>query len=303
MALTLGEAISKAIKLIDEYSINGKVISDIKNADYLNKMREIADMAQMELIRFRKIPAVYEIVQTPLTNLISSKPTQQLIYHRDTDLTYSALGALSYYFEIDNIATVLIKVDGVQVAQIDNATKGSFTAYKDFVPGATATTNVSLVFSGPYLYNIKNIALYSSLYPSKEDIPRFSVKRRYTMPDDFMALQKFILEDTSENYITAMDYYWEDPKTLVMDYSYEGTLRIQYFRYPTKITEDTPDDYEFEVAPEVANLIPYYLAWNSKSSEEPQLAGQLRRIYETMLANLEPAPSAGIEVMQDVNNW
>lgn len=50
-----------ALKLTNEYSVNGTVISEGENADELNKMIDFANDAQMQLAKIDRIPANTEI--------------------------------------------------------------------------------------------------------------------------------------------------------------------------------------------------------------------------------------------------
>jgi hypothetical protein len=62
--LKLSEAKTKAIKLINEYSNNGGLISAAQNADYLNRMNDLANDAQMEICEQIGIQAVTTYTQT-----------------------------------------------------------------------------------------------------------------------------------------------------------------------------------------------------------------------------------------------
>lgn len=311
MALTLGEAKRKALKLIDEYSINGQKVSDEKNKDYLLKMNDFADMAQQELSLFRKVPAHFEITQYTISNLISSDPGTDRIQHLKEDLTYEGVGAKSFYFEVDNIATVYIEElmsDGSWILkQTINTTNGSgFKTYKGFVSISDDSHTVRLRFSGIYVYNIRNIALYSYVFASVDAIPSYSRKVKYQMPTDFYEVDKVIFENNQGDYESLMNYYWEEGTTgsfLVVDYNYQGKIRIEYYKRPGHIDDNTSDLYEFEVDYSLQNLIPYYIASMVKADENPALSSNYRRIYETGLINLEPKREQGIEVIEDVYNW
>jgi hypothetical protein len=61
--LNLGEAKKKALSLIAEYSVDGSIISDSENADYLNRMNRFASDAQMEISDKVGIETSYTIIQ------------------------------------------------------------------------------------------------------------------------------------------------------------------------------------------------------------------------------------------------
>jgi hypothetical protein len=62
--MNLGEAKKRALSLIAEYSVDGAIISDSENADYLNRMNRFASDAQMEISDKVGIETSYTIVQT-----------------------------------------------------------------------------------------------------------------------------------------------------------------------------------------------------------------------------------------------
>lgn len=307
MALTLGEAKIKALKLLDEYSLNGKLIDVNKNADYMLKMNALADMAQQELSGFRKIKAKYEISQATVSNLISNIPGIDSKQHLNNDLEFEVIGAKSYYFEVDNVSNIYIEEkisnNWVLIKSIDHTESDGFKAYKGNIEKQDESNPVKIRFSGNYVYNLRNIALYAYSFPTDEQIPSYSPEIKYQMPADFVEVDKVILEDTNGRYKELMNYYWESTNILVINYKYQGRISVNYFKMPSKITDTTPDSYEFEVDYTVANLIPFYIASFPKAEENPSLSGQYRRIYETGLINLDPEPEQGISVIEDINNW
>lgn len=307
MGLTLGEVKQKALKLIDEYSINGSIISENKNADYTSKMNDLADTSQQELSQRRKIKAKYEFVQNTIWNLVANSPGYDFNAHLDQDITYIALGAKAYYFEVDNPAIIYLEeqVDGEwkTLKTITATDNQGFRAYKGAFLKYGLENEVRLRFSGDFIYNIRNIALYKYAFPNDDAVPPFLTKIRYTMPEDFAQLDNIILENDRGQYGHLMNYHWENDKELLIDYRYRGRVVINYFKKPSRITNSTPDSYEFEIDYTVANLIPYYIASIVKNEESPQTFNIYRSLYENGIMNLEPQQHDGIMVIEDINNW
>ena len=62
--MNLGEAKARALSLMSEYSIDGSLISESENADYLNRMTRFASDAQMEIADKLGVNAVVEYTAT-----------------------------------------------------------------------------------------------------------------------------------------------------------------------------------------------------------------------------------------------
>ena len=106
------------------------------------------------------------------------------------------------------------------------------------------------------------------------------------MPDDFYELNKVIYVHDPMAYGQMNDYYWENRKTFVANLFQAGSIQVHYFRYPTTITKDTPDTYEFEVDIEAQELIPMFVASRCLMDENATMAIQLMNEYQTKLSRL-----------------
>ena len=68
-----------------------------------------------------------------------------------------------------------------------------------------------------------------------------------------------------------------------------GTAEIDCFVYPEAITEKTKDSYEFELSPDVLEVMPYGIAADLlKSDVSAEYGAIYSRRYEEMLARLDP---------------
>jgi hypothetical protein len=72
----------------------------------------------------------------------------------------------------------------------------------------------------------------------------------------------------------------------------EGKAKIFYYKYPTQITSDTDDNYEFEIDDECIEIMMYGVAGNILL---PDMSSRYGKIYsdkyETMLNRLDPRTS------------
>lgn len=284
-----------------EYSVDGVPIPDGENSDYLNRMNRFADTAQKELSQVKKIHAVFNISHNPI------KPMQGLLtgfdlkqYLPGTDLIDMYVGCKAYYFEVDNVADIYIEenVSGVWTAlkTINNTVKGQFTAYKGLINASNPSNQVRLRFSGNYVYNIRNKALYQYPFPTDSDVLDYRPYVTYKMPTDFMELQKVIQQSDPRVYRDKIDYYWEGKRTFVLNFYDAGSFDIHYYRYPTSIDSTTLDSYEFEVDTEAQEAIPFFIASHCLMDEEGSrtLAIQLLNEYQTKLSRLYMSDDFGI---------
>jgi hypothetical protein len=288
--MNLGEVKKKALSLMAEYSIDGVEISAAENADYLNRMNRFADIAQKEIAQVKKIPETKYISQNMVKNQLGQLYAFELKQKTDVDLIEKAAGSKSYYFEVDNVATVYIEeltsAGWVILQIINNTVKNQFTKHKGLILASNPSSEIRIRFSGPYIYNTKNRALYPYTFPSDEDVPDYTPYVKYEMPSDFMELQKVIHVKDSMAYGQMIDYYWESKRTFVANYFHSGSFQVHYYRYPTTITKDTVDTYEFEIDIEAQEAIPFFIGARCLMDENPTLAIQLMNEYQMKLSRL-----------------
>ena len=74
-----------------------------------------------------------------------------------------------------------------------------------------------------------------------------------------------------------------------------GTLEIEFFRYPTRITEENMEEYEFELSDDILECMPYGIAADLLKSDVSANYGQsYSQRYETMLQRLDSRYSMGM---------
>ncbi len=74
----------------------------------------------------------------------------------------------------------------------------------------------------------------------------------------------------------------------------EGTAKIYYFKYPTAITEDTDDNYVFELDVDALECMIYGVAGDLLKADISQANGNIyMQRYEQMLSRLDPRKGLG----------
>lgn len=74
----------------------------------------------------------------------------------------------------------------------------------------------------------------------------------------------------------------------------DGTLEIDYFRYPERITERTNGNYEFELSADALEIMPYGVAADLLKNDISNNFGNVySQRYETMLNRLDSRYSIG----------
>ena len=69
-------------------------------------------------------------------------------------------------------------------------------------------------------------------------------------------------------------------KDLILDGSTAGIYRIYYYAYPEKATSETSGSEDMQIDPDVASLVPLYMASQLWKEEEPGLATAYRNEFE-----------------------
>ena len=69
-------------------------------------------------------------------------------------------------------------------------------------------------------------------------------------------------------------------KDLILDGSTVGTYRVYYYAYPIKATSETDGTQDMQIDPDVASLVPLYMASQLWKEEEPGLATSYRNEFE-----------------------
>ena len=82
-----------------------------------------------------------------------------------------------------------------------------------------------------------------------------------------------------------------------------ASFKIHYYAYPKTITASTPDDEELGLDPEVANLLPVYMAAELMEDDDSSLAFYFREEYTEAKNRLTPTQTQGKPVFIDEQGW
>lgn len=132
-------------------------------------------------------------------------------------------------------------------------------------------------------------AFVTVVNPSAEEYGAYYL---HIMPSDFMELDN-LRQMTAEGLISPPDgvFTWLDTFTLAILKTSLKEFRVSYYRVPTQIVPDLKDltkndDYEFEIAPEVQYLIPFFMAAQMLMDEDRGMAQVKLNEYMNRLMEL-----------------
>lgn len=279
------------------FATQGSTIpNDSTTRDYLAAMPGACNEALQLLATAGKfITKHLNIAHNPINNLLSG--TDKIVAMERGVQIFESERARSYFFEYFGEGKYTISVDGVEVISEDISSKKGYSEVRGLIANPE-DKKVTLAIYSNYPLAIKNIALYSADFPSADEVPTYAEKVRYNLReyvDDFYLLSNKDIyyeggADVSR-YVRTSDYFEEGNSVLVLDRDTPGNFRVYYKAYPQQITEDTPDDYVLSVDPEVATLIPLYIASQIYKDDDNALATTYRNEFEVAFERLKDSVS------------
>lgn len=297
MTFTWGEIQLTSIQkmFLNNDIINISDLDDMKTNNkyktYFNAMPQAANEGILRLLsRTRPLLKMYELTQYEVPNMLSN--TMKEFHHLSQDIVFETDKGLSYYFEVDNMATVNIYVNDILVNTIDNETRtpGIFTAYKGFLDN-TDQHSVKIQFTGNHPYNIRYIAIYPLDYQYTEDdissIPDYGSVNKYNLKQlipDFYKIDSVYYEHGTSETTNITNYVLQGDNTVMI--SQPGNYKIYYKSYPSKITSETSNDHVIEMEPETLCLLPLYIVSELYKDDDVTLSTVYRNQFETGLENL-----------------
>lgn len=300
MSKTKGDAKQYFLRVIDEATKKGVDIAPSKNADYRDKFNYVLDESQKYVAGIIKIPDVFQVTQNHLDNLLGLMRGFEIIrVLPDETKTYTLIGCKSAYFEMDNIGTCTIKVNGSVVDTINNTVKGSFTAYQKFTT-ANSTDIVTFEFSGLYPYNIRNTGFYAYEFPLVTDIPLYTPYTTYDMPSDFLEFDSVIIKGDPRVYAAYTAHKWENNKKIIFNYYDEGSFDIHYFKYPATIAIDADDSTVLEIEEKGFELVALQCAVLATAADNPALSSWIRSLYIEKVQNVSQVEQPIFNAIQTV---
>ena len=284
------------------FSITGSSTSipnDSATMEYVNAMPQACNEALQLLTTAGKfIIKEYQYINYPFDNMLGKDLFKTYSIVNDYKI-FSVDGAKSYYFKISGKPTSCKMfvgdrevLDFFPESEEEATTVNGFQTFKGNIPEVEWTeeeepsTIVSLRIDARYPVNVMNVCFYDCDFESDSEVPPYERYIKIKMDEavsDFYQIAPAELYDlgvSGDQYIVAEKYFQEADKTLVIERNRPGIYVIHYRAYPQHITLDTPDTEELSLDPEVAALIPLYMASQLYKDDDNSIATVYRNEFE-----------------------
>lgn len=270
------------------------VTSDTSTSEYINAMPQTCNEAlQMIATAGKFIIDSVSIVNRPENNLISDDIAKRnYSLANGESQSFTVLGAKSYYFTANGTMGVSISANGVLIKSITITDAKGYEAYEGNLSEVAQSDEVTITFTVSYPSNVRNIALYAGSYETDSEIPPYEDYIKYDLTklaDDFYQLDSgeiYYEGDSDPRYIAADQYYQEASRTLVLPRSMPGLYKVYYKKYPQQITLSTPADYVLPIDPEIATILPLYMASQLYKDDDNAIATVYRNEFEVAFDRL-----------------
>jgi len=290
------------------FSANGTTIqNDSSISEYLNGMPQACNEA-LELLSTagKFLTGEIQIINWNIKPAFGLMKNVRII---GEPFSFVVSGAKSYYFTASDKLTVTMRMEGVEDLVIEVDSPGAYTKYKGLIANED-NKDVTVTVTSTYPANIRNIAFYDVPFENEEDVPDYEEYLRFCMTDiaeDFYQLwpnEIYYEQDDHPQYLAADQYYQEAGKILVIPRNMEGKYTVYYRKYPKKIDFNTEDDYEMPVHPEVATLIPLYMASQLYKDDDNSIATVYRNEFEVGRDALsQQAEISAMREFTSVSGW
>lgn len=291
--MNFGELKTKTLKLIDRYSQKGTVLATPLTADYTNRIPDLANDAQIEVAKKKKLSAVKTIVNNTIMPAYKDFTLQKYIAGSSI-YSGEVSGAVTYYFEVDGNGTVFIE-DWNGAAWVTLSTITVVTTEMKAYTGSLSG-KCRIKFAGGSNYNIRNVAIWTQAMT----VTQFAPYLEYAMPTDFMELNEVIYNDVNGNR-SSVAMEWANNKLLI-PYDTKGVFDVHYYKYPTAITGATADNYTLENTVDAQECYPFYCAAQLIASENDDVYKKLMGEYELKLSRLETYEYGRREIINE-SGW
>lgn len=265
------------------FSADNTVVVDESTMGYIYAMPHCANEGLALLSTAGKfLTKELKIAQMDIKNLLSESESNAIHEFSDS-YSYQADEGQSYYFECSGTGTCNIVVGELIQETIDIETVG-YQSFKGLIENPTKD-KVTIAFTTSYPMALKNIAIYKETFADADHVVPFTDKVKYDLkalaPDFYMIdPQGIYYEGAYQKYLQTSDFYQEGTKTLVLDRDMVGSFTIYYRAYPEQFTNETEDDYEIPIDPEVYALLPLYMASQLYKDDDNGIATAYRNEFE-----------------------
>ena len=277
------------------FSITGSgttIPNDSATMEYVNAMPQACNEA-LELLSTagKFIIKEYQYFNYLFDNLLGKDTFKAYSIVNDT-YSFSVHGAYSYYFNIIGRPTSCkLFVGDTEVIDFfpeEIVEDKNFRTFKGniTIPEGQEGEEIRLTVEAWTPVVLTNVCFYDCAFEDDTKVPPYEKYIKIKMSDvvdDFYQLapaELYDLGDTGNEYIVANKYFQEADKTLVIPREKTGLYVIHYRAYPQQITLDTPDDYVMALDPEVAALVPIYMASVIYMDDDIGVATSYRNFFE-----------------------
>ena len=270
-----------------------QIVADESTKDYLAGMPYAANEGLDRLATAGKfIVKSLNLAHMPAKNLLQDNSIS------DGNSVFTAENGHSYYFQYSGIGTAVIS-GGDEDVTISIDSFGTFSEFKGNYANS-GNNPITITFTSPYPSKVKNIAIYADTFPTingVDIVPEYGKYVKYDLKElapSFYSMfgNSLVYEgESSTIYLNTTDYYKESDHILVLPKDKPGMYTVYYNAYPGHISNETEDDYVMEVDPEVAVLLPLYMASVLYVDDDNGIATSYRNYFEVGLSDLKNTSS------------
>lgn len=279
--------------------------TEFSQADYKDRCVSFANSALLDLAATNgKQYESISFVQNNIENLTECAKDEIYAHTKDDIIFESDNSAVSYYFECDGTATVYIDnyVNDVwtNISSFNINSDNVFKEYRGFITGIDpAAQSIRLRFSGVYMYNVKNVAMYSVKRSDLlSDIPQYGRMCKYNIAamtngadgSKFIAFSDTNILKHNGHYVSESDYVIIDEHTIAVPHDAIGEFTVYYISYPSQISDNISASEVIDIDPEYAALIPLFIASNIYADDNIALASTCYNKYVSLKSQLYNVP-------------
>ena len=273
------------------------IVADESTKDYLAGMPYAANEGLVRLATAGKfITKSLVISHMPPKNLIAEQKALAISDARTT--TFSAENGHSFYLQFTGNARMDI-TGGDSTITTYFTDDGTWFEWSGNIPN-TANNKITITFTSDNPCYVKNVAIYEDTFPTDEEgkayVPEYGKYIKYDLKErakwvnsSFYNLgdNAIVYEGGSTiKYLSTTDYYRESDHILVLPANMPGMYTVYYHAYPPVLTIDTLDEFVLEIDPDLAVLLPLYMASELYKDDDNGIATTYRNEFEVGLETL-----------------
>ena len=274
------------------FSSNGtQIVADSSTSEYINAMPQACMEALQMLATVGKfIIKEYDIQLEKYDNLLNTGYSQYRLF--DETMSFTANNVGSFCFDVLGEVTLELYDDGNLISTHTVGEEGKFTTIRASGGGFANELTISIIATTPAV--IKNVCMYHEIFADDDHVPQYGEYLYFRLPElieDYYQLAEddiyYVNPSNEPSYIAANNIYQEANNTIVLQRNKPGTYRIYYKAYPEQIDLSTQDDYELPLDPEVATLLPLYMASQLYKDDDNAIATVYRNEFEVAFERLQ----------------